>query len=339
MKISFLVTYYNQEQYVRQSMDSILAIEKPEKWEIIVGDDGSTDGTVNIVNEYVEKDPEHIRLYVMPREADKEYIAIKRASANRLTILEHCSGDCFCTLDGDDFYIDTKFVLEAVDVFEKHDDVSVVLFGTRYFRDGVFEEEFLLPAGVRPYIDTELYIRNFYLHCSAGVHRLRWERNRMEYIKKTGFFDDSLILMNSLNYGRMYYINRSVHGYRQTGESVSAGFSQRPIEGALCYVELCDVGKMIIIDQKSSVTERYLGKILRLYVWKNKIRSELGESKYQLHIEAAKHLDNAISYRLLVYESLDRGEKRKMRRFVLRLFFWGICKKVRRLFSKYKQDV
>ena len=55
MKVSFLVTYYNQKEYVQQSLDSILAIEKPCEWEIIVGDDGSTDGTIERVNEYIKK--------------------------------------------------------------------------------------------------------------------------------------------------------------------------------------------------------------------------------------------------------------------------------------------
>ena len=41
MKISFLVTYYQQAEYVRQSMESILALKKPEAWEILIGDDGS----------------------------------------------------------------------------------------------------------------------------------------------------------------------------------------------------------------------------------------------------------------------------------------------------------
>ena len=50
MKISFLVTYYNQKEYVKPSLDSILAIEKPCDWEIIIGDDGSTDGTIEIIN-------------------------------------------------------------------------------------------------------------------------------------------------------------------------------------------------------------------------------------------------------------------------------------------------
>ena len=44
MKVSFLVTYYQQARFVRESLDSILALEKPAEWEILIGDDGSADG-------------------------------------------------------------------------------------------------------------------------------------------------------------------------------------------------------------------------------------------------------------------------------------------------------
>ena len=46
MKVSFLVTYFNQQQYVEKSMKSIIDIKKEFDWEILVGDDGSTDGTI-----------------------------------------------------------------------------------------------------------------------------------------------------------------------------------------------------------------------------------------------------------------------------------------------------
>ena len=99
MKVSFLVTYYNQEQYVRQSLDSILAIKMPCDWKILVGDDGSNDGTTAIVREYMERYPDRIFLYVMPRDPKKTYSSVVRASANRLNLLEKATGDFFCTLD------------------------------------------------------------------------------------------------------------------------------------------------------------------------------------------------------------------------------------------------
>ena len=56
MKVSFLVTYYNQQDYVEESMNSILNIKKEFDWEILVGDDGSTDGTLEKIEEFVKQE-------------------------------------------------------------------------------------------------------------------------------------------------------------------------------------------------------------------------------------------------------------------------------------------
>lgn len=334
MKVSLLVTYYNQEQYVRQSMDSLLAIEKPAEWEIIVGDDGSTDGTVDIVNEYVRKDPEHIRLYVMPREAGKSYNPRKRASDNRLNIIEHCSGDCFCMLDGDDYYLDKKFVLEAIDVLDQNDDVSVVSFGYSEFRDGKLEKEKLLPASLGRHIDTKYYIRNFYLHAGAGVHRLRWEEGRMEYLRKVSYFNDENIMMNSLNYGNMYYINRSIYAYQQTAEGIYT--STRWAEKAVIEILVCDTQKLII-DQSGCLNERCKRSILILYIRRNKLKDILGDLKYNLWVERCREIDNAISYKLLVYETLSKSEKKEIKKLVRRAFLQAVCKLPRKFLFKVQE--
>ena len=92
MKISFLVTYYNQKQYVAQSLESILAIRKPCEWEILVGDDGSSDGTQDVVREYIRRYPDNISLHIMPRDPAVKYAPVQRASANRINLLEKATG-------------------------------------------------------------------------------------------------------------------------------------------------------------------------------------------------------------------------------------------------------
>ena len=170
MKVSFLVTYYNQKEYVQQSLDSILAIEKPCEWEIIVGDDGSTDGTIERVNEYIKKYPDNIRMYVMPRERGKKYDAVKRASANRLNILKHSLGDIYCTLDGDDYYCDTTFIKDAVNIFKNKEDVSIVAFGFCYNVEGVLKDPILLSDKVKNrYIEKKDFLKNFYIPAGACV--------------------------------------------------------------------------------------------------------------------------------------------------------------------------
>lgn len=52
MKISFCITYYNQEQYVKDSIKSILSLEIPIDFEVLIGDDGSSDGTLNKIEAF-----------------------------------------------------------------------------------------------------------------------------------------------------------------------------------------------------------------------------------------------------------------------------------------------
>lgn len=318
MKISFLVTYYNQEQYVRQSMDSILAIDKPSEWEILVGDDGSSDRTVEIVREYVGRYPENIRLYVMPRDKEKRYYPVKRASENRIHLLEHCTGECFCVLDGDDFYCDTAFVKEAMSVFDENPDISVAAFGYRYYRNGQWEEKIRLPAGVGPRVDTKDYIEHWYLHAGAGVHRIAWDRSRLSYIRALGYFDDNDIMFNGLNYGQMYYINRCVYAYRQTGESVFT--SMNAVEQAVLNVQGFDVDKRLIDPSYlPALVNRNKSFILTAYFWRRRLKDVLGKEKYDVYVTSSEQIEDSLTYRLLTFSSLSRDEKNRIHRLVFEI--------------------
>ena len=56
MKISTIVPVYNTEKYVGRCIDSIISQTYPD-WELILVDDGSTDGSLNIIESYAKKDP------------------------------------------------------------------------------------------------------------------------------------------------------------------------------------------------------------------------------------------------------------------------------------------
>ena len=56
-KISFLITYYNQAEYVSKSIESCLNQNFDGSIEILVADDGSKDNNCNVVESYVEKYP------------------------------------------------------------------------------------------------------------------------------------------------------------------------------------------------------------------------------------------------------------------------------------------
>ena len=63
--VSIVLPIYNGEKYMRQSIDSVIA-QTYTNWELLIVDDGSTDGTAAIAMEYAEKDA-RIRYHKNPQ--------------------------------------------------------------------------------------------------------------------------------------------------------------------------------------------------------------------------------------------------------------------------------
>lgn len=315
MKISFLVTYYNQEAYVRQSMDSILAAEKPAEWEILCGDDGSSDGTKAVISEYVAKDPEHIRMFEMPREEGTRYDSVRRASANRLNLLEHCSGECFCTLDGDDFYTDTAFATEAVGIFEKYPEVTLAAFGYREYQDGEFGGFRGVSFSAGGILEKRKYLRDGYIHAGACVHRIGWGRERMAYLKELGYFDDNNIVLNTLNFGEAYYTARPVYAYRQTGVSVFT--SMACVEKSMLNVQGMDVDlKLMDPKWRKDLMSRYANPLITVWVFRKKLRETLGEEKYRKYLDGCRNIGDSIGETLLTWNEQGPDRKKEVSRMI-----------------------
>lgn len=307
IKVSFLVTYYNQKEYVKQSIESILAIEKPCDWEILVGDDGSTDGTIEEIQEYVKQYPEKVKLYVMPRENGKKYNAVKRASANRLNLLNHSSGDFFCTLDGDDYYCDVEFIKESIKIFKKNENVSIISYGYKFVTDGIFGEEQILPTA-DSYISKKNFLKSYYIHAGGCVHRRIFDGERMKYISEIGYFDDNNIVINSLNYGDMYVANRAIYAYRQTGQSIFTSMNE--VDKAVLNVQGMDVDLRLINDNlKECIIQRYAESFILMYICKNKLRKVIGKEKCNKYKEGCKSLKPSYCLDLLNYRVLPKRRK------------------------------
>jgi glycosyltransferase involved in cell wall biosynthesis len=90
MRISCIIPVYNGERYLSEALDSVLA-QDPQLFEIIVVDDGSTDGTAAILNAYAGV----IRVV---RQSNLG------AAAARNTGLREANGDVIAFLDADDIW-------------------------------------------------------------------------------------------------------------------------------------------------------------------------------------------------------------------------------------------
>ena len=118
IKVSVLITTYDLEDVIEQALKSVLGQECGFDYEVIVGDDGSTDDTLKIVKRYADKYPGKIRIFGMPREAGVKYNPVHRAAANRLNIFKEARGEYCCFLDGDDHYTDKGRLQKMADVLD-----------------------------------------------------------------------------------------------------------------------------------------------------------------------------------------------------------------------------
>lgn len=99
-KVSVCVVTYNQEKYIRKCLQSILDQETDFDFEVIVGDDGSTDDTRSIVREFAER----YRDVVKPLFHEKNL----GPTANYLSVHNSAKGQYIAHLDGDDFCLPGK---------------------------------------------------------------------------------------------------------------------------------------------------------------------------------------------------------------------------------------
>lgn len=127
--LTIIMPTYNKKQYIDQALDSIFMQKTTYNYEIIVADDASNDGTLDIVNKYAIKYPNKIKI-LESKTNQKLFKNILRAYAITKT-------DYFCVLDPDDYWIDEEKIQKALDFLETHKDFTIYAANTNMlYSDG-----------------------------------------------------------------------------------------------------------------------------------------------------------------------------------------------------------
>ena len=116
-KVSIILMTYNQVDYVEEALKSVFQ-QTYQNWELIISDNGSTDGTDSVLETY--KDHEKVTL-ILNRSND--YVTRRANEA-----LETVSGEYISILYGDDYYLPTK-IEEQIECFKNLSDEWGVVHG------------------------------------------------------------------------------------------------------------------------------------------------------------------------------------------------------------------
>lgn len=129
---------YNHEQYIRQCLDGFVMQKTNFRFEAIVHDDASTDGTAAIIKEYAEKYPDIIKpIY----ETENQYS--KRNGSIRRVFNANTHGKYVAMCEGDDYWTDPLKLQKQVDFLESHLDYVMCShrFNKYWHEKGVLEED------------------------------------------------------------------------------------------------------------------------------------------------------------------------------------------------------
>jgi len=104
--ISVCVQTYNHSNYIRHCLNSILEQQTNFDFEILLGEDASTDGTREICIEYAEQYPDKIRLFLHHRENNIKIGDQPTGRFNFLYNLFSAKGKYIALCEGDDYWTD-----------------------------------------------------------------------------------------------------------------------------------------------------------------------------------------------------------------------------------------
>ena len=217
--VTVMVTFYNQKKYIYDSLNGIFSQKTDFKYEVICGDDGSTDGTYEELLEWQKKYSDICTVIRMPREQGQKYEPIVRVSNNRWTLLKHSRGKYITFLDGDDYYTDIYKLQKQVDLLEKYPECTACGHPvTLLWDDDPNRRQTMCRVADRPVIiKNSVYWAYLWIHADSFLFRNVYKDK--ENLINSNFFDDNLITCYFIKYGNVIYIPDNMVVYRQITES------------------------------------------------------------------------------------------------------------------------
>ncbi|NFF81830.1 glycosyltransferase [Clostridium botulinum] len=222
-KCLIMMASYNGEKYISQQIDSIID-QDYENWELIIQDDESTDNTVKIINEYVEKD-NRIRLWKNKGKHGPYY--------NFHSLINKCKDldnyDYYMFSDHDDIWLPYK-VSTLIDFCEKNNiyNMPTLAYADMKIIDGmgrVTNESVNALMGMK-YSNS---VSTFFTHNVFGCNTLV-NSSLFEIVPKVDVESDICKIISHDNYyikfaaimGRVMFIDNQLMLYRRYGGNVTA---------------------------------------------------------------------------------------------------------------------
>ncbi len=224
-KVSVCVITFNQVKYIRQCLQSIVDQVTDFEFEVIVGDDCSTDGTREIVQEFSERYPEIVKAIYQEKNIDS-------GCHNYLTVHQAAKGEYIAHVDGDDYCFKDKIMLQA-NFLDENPDCSLVAHKMRTI-DGAGRNREIIKHNPKKF-SLEYLMRNHPCFLSSSIMYRREHRKNL--LELNNIFLDFHVYILLSNSGSIGFINKSL-GFYSSGVGIASKRNLMPyIQSAINLAE------------------------------------------------------------------------------------------------------
>jgi len=225
--VSVVMIFFQEERFIAEAIESVRAQTHPE-WELLLVDDGSTDGSTALARGYAERMPDRIRYLQHPGGANRGMAASRKLG------MAAARGPLVAFLDADDAYLPTRLA-HHVELIERLPAPSIVIGSDLYWHSwqrDAREPDRVLAIGVRagerydPPRLLELMLRPGLAAapgiCSVTFHRLEADGTSGAPDEFVGHYEDQCLYDALLARRPALVTDQALARYRQHPGSFTA---------------------------------------------------------------------------------------------------------------------
>lgn len=211
---------YNHENYIQKAIESALNQHTNFDYEIVIGEDCSTDNTRNIVFQYAKQYPDTIKLITSKKNVGGE--------KNARRTLRACQGKYIAFLDGDDYFFSPLKLQMQVDFLENNPDFGIIHSDYneyiqktgKFIKRAHYRARKRIPVG---YVFEDLLIDNFIVTLTVCIRReLLKKYIDLDRVSRQNFLmGDYPIWLETAAHTKIGYINEALSTYRKLESSAS----------------------------------------------------------------------------------------------------------------------
>ena len=251
--VSVVIPCFNARRYIRESVESVLSQTVLPK-EVLVIDDGSTDGSGDIANSINDR----VRVI---RQLNKGESAARNCGMNE------ASGDWIAFLDADDIWDPQKLELQLSAIRKEPDTVCV---HTNYY---IFGKEGKLIPSCKPeaLLAGDYRIETMLLECLIHTSTAMVRQDiPLRFAEWAHTAEDMLFFTELSSHGRFLYVDEPLVGYRRHSQQQTQCVDSWT-HGFTCRFRWVDENERILGSQKAEDLRRLLRQQaierLRLAIW------------------------------------------------------------------------